>query len=290
MDLLRVLRGSARVITLDLETEGSPVDADGVVLVTVTNDAGVVLEMAQAATHLALGSYSFTLSPTDLAALDSLTVTWAATIAAVAFTSSSVVEVVGGFWFDVPAARARPELAPFTDAEIAQKRTAAEWFLEDQTSVSWVPRYRRETQLLDASPRLLVLERGDVSRLRSLTVDGTALASDVVAALRVSRDGVLDFGGTSAVRPLAGAAFGDQVQIDVAYEYGRAWPSPRAGQTALILARHYLLNGPLDDRAIALSVEGGVVSLLTPGVRGSVTGIPEVDQFLIDAGRERSIA
>lgn len=288
MDILRVMRGTARVVSLALQQEGVPVDADGAMLVTVVNAAGVVLELSMPATRVAVGTYTFTLSPSDTIALDVLSVTWSASVGGTAYVSTSTVEIVGGFWFDVPAARARPELAPFTDTEIAVKRTAAESFLEEQTGVSWVPRYRQETHLLDACPRLLVFDRGDVTALRSVAVNG--VAADLTG-VRVSRDGILNFFGTTGVRLLAAATLGDQVEVDVVYEYGKAMASPRAAQIALVLARHYLLRGPLDDRRLGLPVEGGgVVSLLTPGVRGSVTGIPEVDQFLIDMGSERSVA
>jgi hypothetical protein len=48
----------------------------------------------------------------------------------------------------------------------------------------------------------------------------------------------------------------------------------------MLLTKVWLIKGPLDDRLTSLSTDDGTFTLLTPGVRGSVFGIPEVDATL----------
>jgi hypothetical protein len=48
-----------------------------------------------------------------------------------------------------------------------------------------------------------------------------------------------------------------------------------------LLARTWLIRGPVDDRATQIpSAEGGVINLATPGLFGSTFGIPFVDATL----------
>lgn len=290
MDVLRVQRGTTRSIKFALQVDGALVDADGAMSVTVTNDEGAGL-LAVAASHEALGMYSVLLTPAETATLDFLTLAWTATVSGVAYTAMSTVEVVGGFWFSVPQIRAAfVELAAYTDARIQAARTDAELFLEEQTDWSAVARYRRESIAFHRRDTYhAVLGRWPVLRVRSVTLNGVALSSDDLATVTVDPDGVLFFERQTLLS--AWSLTRSRVLADVSYEYGPRVVSASAARVAMILARHRLLRGPLDDRRIGLPVEGGgVVALLTPGVKGSVTGIPEVDQWLLDHPRERSVA
>lgn len=58
------------------------------------------------------------------------------------------------------------------------------------------------------------------------------------------------------------------------------WDAPpgRIKDAAIILTYNRVITGPIDDRATGrLTPEGSVITLATPGIRGAVTGIPEVD-------------
>jgi hypothetical protein len=67
--------------------------------------------------------------------------------------------------------------------------------------------------------------------------------------------------------------------VVVGYEYGADEPPERVKRAVLLLAKNWLVNGPIDDRATAIPAgeAGGVITLATPGIRGANFGIPEVD-------------
>lgn len=69
--------------------------------------------------------------------------------------------------------------------------------------------------------------------------------------------------------------------LTVVYEHGYTTPPLRVKQAVMLLARTWLINGPIDARASQLSTgDGGVINLSTPGQFGAVFGIPEVDATL----------
>jgi len=68
--------------------------------------------------------------------------------------------------------------------------------------------------------------------------------------------------------------------VTVAYEHGWTSPPLRIKRAALLLAKQWVLNSPIDDRATSVSNDDGTFVLATPGLRGSVFGIPEVDAAL----------
>jgi hypothetical protein len=63
----------------------------------------------------------------------------------------------------------------------------------------------------------------------------------------------------------------------ISYEHGYSEPPARIRQAALLWAKSVLVKGPIDDRTTSFSNDEGTFSLATPGMRGSWTGIPEVD-------------
>ncbi len=291
MDILRIEQGTHRKVTLHLQQDGTPVDPDSNQLtITVTNDQGVTLD-SENATRDSMGVYHFTLTPTETGTLDLLTLTWEGLIGGVAYVSRSIVEIVSGYMFTVPQARVFPELAGFTDEQIIAARTNAEEFLEWQCRRGFVTHYRRDdfpapyptfsdlprnpmqtgapvtVSGFRPAPGMLMLSRPFVTAIRSVTANGTPLTNDELATLTLNPSGVLGRTGAWAY------------PVRVEYEHGRQVPD--GDRVCLILARHRLLNSPIDDRATGLPDEGGgVISLLTPGVKGSITGIPEVDAWI----------
>jgi hypothetical protein len=65
--------------------------------------------------------------------------------------------------------------------------------------------------------------------------------------------------------------------VTVTYTHGYDTPPLRIRRAAMIATRIWTTRGPVDDRATQIAADGATVNLSTPGVRGSVTGIPEVD-------------
>jgi hypothetical protein len=52
-------------------------------------------------------------------------------------------------------------------------------------------------------------------------------------------------------------------------------------EAAMLWVRELLVKGPVTDRATQIPTEdGGVINLATPGLFGSTTGIPAVDEVI----------
>jgi hypothetical protein len=185
-------------------------------------------------------------------------------------------------YFTVEEFRARyPDLddPPWTDAKIETSRELAEQAFEDAAGRAFVPRTATDRlgikARLDGSRRLA---RRDVRELTSATnVDGDAV--DVDGALLT--DGWL--------RVTTGWPTG---VVTVTYTYGLDEPPLRVKQAVMVLARYWMLKGPIDDRNTQLAIEGGgAINLATPGVFGSLFGLPEVDVCVqIYGGRAVALA
>jgi hypothetical protein len=78
------------------------------------------------------------------------------------------------------------------------------------------------------------------------------------------------------------SATGGSSAVDIAYEHGYDQPPAAVSQAALIVAKDYLVRGPMDDRAIQRATDEGPVFIATPGFQGKRFGIPTVDA-VVDA-------
>jgi len=71
--------------------------------------------------------------------------------------------------------------------------------------------------------------------------------------------------------------------ITVTVTHGYTVTPLRVIRAVMLLARTWLVRGPVDDRATQIpSADGGVINLSTPGVFGATFGIPEVDATLAE--------
>jgi hypothetical protein len=159
----------------------------------------------------------------------------------------------------------------FPDAQLDAMRQLVEQSLEDACDVGFVPRASTATPSRTAGPF-----GGDGSRWLSLPVH---MLRSVVS---VTSDGqVLDLTGV-AVRGHClwlydGWPWG-VANLTVTYSHGYDAPPLRVKRAALILAKVWLLEGPVDVRATQVSAgDGSTINLATPGVLGSTFGVPEVD-------------
>lgn len=275
----RVLRATQATISIDYEINGtstapSPATAD----VTITRADGTPLVTDAPATHGTAGEFSYTLTPTETADLDCLTATWTSSLG----TLTTNVEIVGGFLFTISEARSLSPLdktAVYSTQQIIDARTLAETALEDLCGVAFVPRYTTETFSGNAGTQLLLRPR--TSAIRSVSADGVAYTTTELTALVPQQTGLV-------YNPNRWAnGYGN---LTIGYEHGYTSPPPRVSQACLLLAKNWLVKGPLDDRMTSMSSEDGTFSLLTPGVRGSYVGIPEVDAVIQQYGLSASIA
>ena len=248
-------------------SDGVTLADPGVVTVDIVRDDGTVLvdDGATAGAGATARTYALTAAlHTD--DLDLLTVTWTSTLG----ERKSYIEVVGGYLFTVADARAMSPLADtskYPTAKIEAVRTLVEEAIEDACGVAFVPRYRRET-LSGTGLQDLPLSRARIRSVRSASVDGTALTSTELAELDIHSARYLNWSN------YWDTGYGNVI---VGYEHGFDYPPARIARAALLLAKRWLVDGPIDDRATSLVTEDGTFSLTTPGIRGAMFDLPEVN-------------
>ena len=146
-----------------------------------------------------------------------------------------------------------------TDEEIEQARDLAVARIEDACGVAFTPRTQTETVTstngwaLFSKPRVIEL----------LTVDGAAVNTGPYIEGRV---------------PL------ESGEHEVTYTHGWTQPPLPIQRAVKLLARHILTVDPsdFDERATSKVTEMAAWQLVTPGVRGAIFPLPEVNQIVSD--------
>lgn len=276
MSLQRIMRANSATLTHTFYVDGVATNpAPDSATVTITRDDGTAVVTAQPTTDTGTGTVSYTVTPTQTANLDIWLVAWTATFGGQSQVFTDTVEIVGGFLFTIAQARAVKPLDNATAyplAAIVETRTLVEQALEDACGVAFVPRYTREV-FDGAGMSTLLAHRPLVTALRAVALDGAAVSTTDLATIHGNVNGRLYYPATWIT------GYGN---YSVAYEHGYDRPPLRITQAALLLAKNWLVKGPIDDRTTAFSTEDGTYSLSTPGVRGSNTGIPEVDAAIME--------
>ena len=277
----RSLKNAPATISQTFYEDGNPTDP-GTVTVTVTRADGTPVVNAAPTTGSGAAARSFVLSAANASLLDSLTFAWASPTKG---TLYSLVEIVGDFQFALTEIGSDPEVlelpsASRTPAKLAEARTIAEQAFEEAASrrltygIAYVPRYHYG-KLSGAGGPVLSLPRRPVRAIRSVAQALTPGAAATVlgtSGLAVTDDGIY--------RPSYWTA--GPKNYTIGYEYGLDRPSERVKRAVLTLAKNWLIEGPITDRATSIPAgdAGGVITLATPGLRDSEFGIPEVDAAL----------
>lgn len=178
----------------------------------------------------------------------------------------------GAPFFTISELRAQPGLeneAKYPDEDLEAMRAAVEQALEHACDVAFVP--RTKTLVAFASGAAVSL---GVNRPRTIV----SVTSQDGAAVGVDHAYLL--GGL-----LAGISRWPTGPLTVVVEHGYDEPPLRVKRAALLLAKNWLINGPIDDRATNFTTDTGTFALATPGLRGSTFGLPEVDA-VVDEYRE----
>jgi hypothetical protein len=243
----------------------------GTVTVGVTRADGTTLIAAGTATNgTGAAARTFALTIANTALLDTLTVTWTSATKGI---RKSTIEVAGDFLFTVAEARAVAPLnntTTYTTAAIIAMRTTVEQAIEDEYGTALVPRYARETVSGDGSGYVRL--RDPVRTIRSATTTASGVVTTLTAGDLALLSG--DSGFVTGYGWPAGLG-----NITVGYEYGLDRPPQRIKMDALRLCRQWLVNGPVDDRALGVAAPDGAFSfgLATPGRNGSIFGLPDLD-------------
>jgi hypothetical protein len=253
---------------------GVAMDPDSTPTVTITRDDGTLVTAGGVVDEAGTGTYSVTIPASENDQLDTLTVDWAAVVNTEPQEFIDTVEVAGGTLFTLAEARAtRPldNVSLYPEAAIVAMRNRVEQALEDVCEVAFVPRYYRETVTGNGTSTLST-RWPKIRAVRSVEGNygtfNTELTADDLAGLVLSPAGaVWGYGWT----------FG--YQWTIAYEHGHDRAPERVRRAALLLARSWLVSGPVDDRASTFNAgaDGGTYSLVVPGRGGSYFGLPEVD-------------
>lgn len=270
----RVLQATAVTVSETWYEDGTAVDPATVTLTVTRADGTAVVEDA-ATDGTGAAARTYDLTPADTALLDTLTLTWTSSTLG---SLVSHVEIVGDFLFSLADARALAPLnntSTYSNAEIIAARTLAETALEDACGTAFVPRYSYET-LSGAATEFAQLKRRPIRAIRSVSVDDTALTSAQLAALA--------FSGRTVYRETDGFDLGFS-NVTVGYEHGMDYPPPRASRACLLLARSFLVDSTISDRATSISNEDGVTTfVVTQGVRGAAFNVPEANAVVQEYG------
>ncbi len=270
--LERVVVKRSFTLTKTFYSSGVPTEPNTAPTVTVVRDDGTTVTTGAVTDEAGVGVWSVTVAASQNTRLDILTVTWTATVNTEPQTHVDTVEVAGDVLFTLADARALNPLSDttvYTAAEITAARTDAETFLERWCG-ALARRYARKTVVVRTRGTDMLLPP-ETTVVRSATLAGVALTATELAALEYDPVGL--------VYNPAGWAAG---RWTVGYEYGPAYVDPAARRAALLLARHYLVDSPIDDRFTSVSSEAGTFTMVTPGMRGAYTALPEVNAFIED--------
>jgi hypothetical protein len=273
----QILRGAQATLSYQFrDADGEPAAPAGTVTVGVTKADGTVVIAADTATSGADAAPRTVALPAQ-AELELLTATWVD--GGDDSEHRQLVEVVGGYYFDVATARAREtalaDESTYPPAAIITARGEVEAQCERICGVAWVPRYRRER--VDGSGGTdLVLPDRALRTVRSVRVytgaTYTQFTADEIAALACHGAVVVRTDGAMWPR--------GRQNIFVEYEHGYDRPPADLVLAAIVHLRHQLneTKTGLPDRATQFQpIDGGNVLLATPGRYGFETGIPAVD-------------
>lgn len=270
----RILRNTTATISATFSVDGAGVDpVPDTATVEIFRDDGTVLVAQTLAANVVgqPGRFAFPLTTDHTALLDTLTARWVSSLGIV----DTTVEIAGGFHFTIAQARAMAPLSNTTvypTARVQAMRTTVEQAIEDACEVAFVPRYARET--FDGGTGTIVL-RPMVTAVRAATVEGTALTAGELGELARTASGIYSPSGWTL-------GYGN---VEIIYEHGYSVTPARVSQAALRLAKTWLVEGPIDDRATGMATpDGGSYQLVTPGLRGSYFGLPEVDAVVRQYG------
>lgn len=278
----RVLRNTAATIYVTFYNGTTAVDADTNPAVVVKKANGTTLVSTTATNEPGTGVYSVVIPPQ--ATLNLLTATWTGLFTGTSVSIVSEVEIVGGFYFSISELRnydsALANVTKYPTEALVNARTMVEAEFEDICGRAFVQRYYREEALVrDTDTSLLWTEKPEVQNILSLSVNGVDQTAWATAGLFKK-----DKYSANSLIP-SGVALSSIYALDVTaeYEYGMKRVPLLIKQKALKRAKMILvgMNSTIDERALTMNLPDiGSVNLATPGLRGSETGVPDIDVVL----------
>jgi hypothetical protein len=287
MSLLRVQQTVQQTLIHTSKVDEVLTDYSGAVTATVKRlDGTSIAGSPFTAAHPSLGIYTFALPAQPQ--LDTLTVDWTGSLAGATVTVRDIVEIVGGFYFQLAQARDELTLSTTTypTAALNAKRIEIEQECDRICGQAFVPRFERQILNGTGTWRLAIPQNMPhrlIRTLRTVTIDGTVWTTPQIATIRFSQTGVLtqpDF---------AEWPYGFR-NIIVEYEHGDDFPPEEIRAATILRLRSKLSMTKSNVPRNALSytvVEGGTYRLTTADKQR--TGDPDVDAVYQRYARQQRI-
>jgi hypothetical protein len=156
----------------------------------------------------------------------------------------------------------------YPDATIDARRLEVEERLERLCDVAFVPRVVTGERVSGNGSTRLEVKHTKLRAITAATDSGATV--DLTDAVVAGDTFYLAAGWTQGVSNLT-----------VTYTHGYDSPPPAVKEAAMLWVRELLIKGPVTDRRTQIPTEdGGVINLATPGLFGSLTGIPAVDEII----------
>lgn len=273
----RVVRSTAATLSVTFSSDETPVDADGAVTVTVTDDTGAVVASNAPTTHAGAGTGKYSWTMPAQAAVKNLELAWTGAFSGVVSTVGTEADVVTRRIFSYAEAREDDVLsdtAKYSTAVLERLRTQVEDEFEQICGRSFIGKWGLTDVLGGGSATLRRLAHWDVQTVLGGTVAGVALSGPELAALTVVDNDLLRRGA---------GVWTELARVRLFYEYGLLDLDPIVKKIAIRRARYLAAgdNRGIPDRATRFDTpEGTNYELATPGRDGWETGIPDIDSVL----------
>lgn len=278
----RILRATPAVLSFQYrDQDGVEADPGAITVEVVRSNGDEVLPAGTPTTGTGAAPRLVSLSPSQTAELDRFTALWSA---GGVLLGETVHEVVGGFYAGVGEVRQSDKslanTTTFTNADIVAAREEVERLFESVTGMAWVQRFEMERVDGTGTNRLLLswprLRKVAWCRVWRSDTAFDLLDEDDLLAIVPNRAG-------EAIRTDGQVWHRGVRNVEIAYVHGVNECPADLRKAALRAIRHQLnlFRSATPDRATTFTMmEGGTVTLATPGLGPWHTGIPEVDEVL----------
>lgn len=275
MDIDRITRGTSAVLSVTFYGDEQPTNADNDVIVDVERANGTQVVVSEVATSVGNGTYEFVLPPEPEVTI--LTASWSGYFSGASTTIETYAEVVGGEFFTLRELRGSDSVltntTKYPTEKLREARLAVEAEFEGICERSFMPRYARE-RLIGNGDGTLWVSNAQPLKVLSCSVNGEDWSDKEFTTPPYN------------LRVLCvpdGSYWPRDSRVVIEYVYGMPYVPRRIKNAAIKRAKSQLVssNSRIDERATIMNVpDFGNFVLATPGVRGSLTGIPEVDVVL----------
>lgn len=278
MERIRQRASGSYALTLTAyDEDGNAATITGTPSITITDDTGAAVDSGTPT--VSSGTLTYDLAVADVTHLGVYHAVWTGDVGGIAQSWHIDFEIVGGFLFELGDLRAANRVlsdgTKYPTERLDDARVSAEQMIEEAAQVAFVPRGRTVTVLGSGIYRLILPDNA-IRRIVSVTIDGTALTADELAALVIREWGAVD----------SANVWTKDATIVVTYEHGLERAPGPISRAAIILAVEELIESGIPSRATATTI-GDQTYRITVAGRDGVTGIPYVDSAIAQFGRKR---